>query len=63
MSVSDDYMNELRPCPMCNREVPYGDMIWLNGKCTCEICYIKRRAELDRIPEAVKRNMEQDGES
>ena len=38
---------DYRLCPDCQQSVNYDDMIWLNGKCTCPSCYIKRRAQLD----------------
>lgn len=38
---------DYRRCPGCQNYVDYYDMIWLNGKCTCPSCYIKRRAQLD----------------
>lgn len=38
---------DCRICPDCQQSVNYDDMIWLNGKCTCPQCYIKRRAKLD----------------
>ena len=38
---------DYRLCPDCQQSVNYDDMIWLNGKCTCPQCYIKRRAQLD----------------
>lgn len=38
---------DYRLCPDCQRSVNYDDMVWLNGKCTCPSCYIKRRAQLD----------------
>lgn len=34
-------------CPDCQNSVNYDDMIWLNGRCTCPQCYIKRRAHWD----------------
>lgn len=36
-----------RLCPDCQQIVSYDDMVWLDGKCTCPSCYIKRRAQLD----------------
>lgn len=38
---------DCRICPDCQQSVKYDDMIWLNGRCTCPQCYIKRRAQLD----------------
>lgn len=38
---------DYRLCPDCQQSVNYDDMIWLEGKCTCPSCYIKRRAQLD----------------
>ena len=38
---------DCRICPDCQQSVNYDDMIWLNGKCTCPSCYMKRRAQLD----------------
>jgi len=37
----------LSKCPMCGRDVLWGNMIWLNGQCTCPRCYEIKRAELD----------------
>ena len=40
--LGEDY----RLCPDCQNSVLYEDMIWLNGKCTCPNCYIKRRGDI-----------------
>lgn len=40
-----DWLSELRACPICKNKVPYGEMIWLDGVCTCDACYRHRRAE------------------
>lgn len=36
MNSLDD---EIRICPMCGNKTLWGEMIWLNGKCTCPSCY------------------------
>ena len=43
-----DFLDEIKKCPVCGCDVTYGDMIWLNGQCTCSDCYAKKRDELDR---------------
>ena len=43
-----DWYDELRTCPICKNKVPYGDMIWLDGLCTCEACYKHRSAKYDK---------------
>lgn len=44
MNSLDD---EIRICPMCGNKTLWGEMIWLNGKCTCPSCYNKERKRLD----------------
>lgn len=44
---NNDIFDEVRDCPICGNKTTYGEMIWLNGKCTCPACYIKRRAAED----------------
>ena len=54
MTVTDygvDFLDEIKKCPVCGCDVVYGDMIWLNGQCTCPECYQKKRDELDRARE------------
>lgn len=46
-TIDVDRKADYRICPDCQKSVNYDDMIWLNGKCTCPSCYIKRRAQLD----------------
>lgn len=41
-------MDEMKECPMCFKMVEWGEMIWLNGICTCPECYEKRRKQIDR---------------
>jgi hypothetical protein len=39
-------LEEIKNCPMCRKPVKYGNMIWLNGMCTCPHCYEHRRMEM-----------------
>lgn len=39
--------DRLEVCPMCGHKTTYGEMIWLNGQCTCPACYMQKRAMLD----------------
>lgn len=43
MMGKDDYLNDIVKCPMCGKDIRYGDMIWLDGGCTCEDCYKQKR--------------------
>ena len=43
-----DFLDEVKDCPICGKKVVYGDMIWLNGQCTCPECYQKKRDEFSR---------------
>ena len=43
---SKDYFDEMQQCPVCQEMVAYGDMIWLDGMCTCPRCYNSRRNRL-----------------
>lgn len=52
-SATENYIHSIEEkfddpeiCPDCNEVVEYGDMIWLNGKCTCSDCYNIRSKEL-----------------
>jgi len=44
-------LEEIKKCPTCKSMVKYGDMIWLNGLCTCPKCYEVRREDLDKCIE------------
>ena len=44
--AENDFLNEMHQCPVCQEMVAYGDMIWLDGMCTCPRCYIARRRRL-----------------
>lgn len=54
--VDLDFDREVE-CPMCGKVVKYGDMIWLNGECTCPLCYIFKREMID-ADEALRRSEE-----
>lgn len=47
VDLAPESKEDYRLCPDCQQSVNYDDMIWLDGKCTCPSCYIKRRAQLD----------------
>lgn len=47
VDLAPEPKEDFRLCPDCQHSVNYDDMIWLNGRCTCPQCYIKRRAQLD----------------
>lgn len=51
--MTDPYLDRVVSCPKCNKDVRYGDMIWLNGECLCPDCYQYKRQELD---EYIKNN-------
>ena len=42
-----DEMNEIVICKYCHNNTLFDEMIWLNGKCMCPMCYIKERAKED----------------
>ena len=46
-----DELLEIKKCKYCNREVEYGDMIWLNGKCMCPTCYKREKMGIGGVPE------------
>lgn len=48
VDLANQNTEDYRLCPDCQNSVSYDDMVWLNGKCTCPACYIKRRATLDK---------------
>jgi formylmethanofuran dehydrogenase subunit E len=35
-------------CPDCGKMALWDTMIWLNGTCTCAVCYQKKRNKLDK---------------
>lgn len=47
VDLASEHREDYRLCPDCQQSVNYDDMVWLEGKCTCPSCYIKRRAQLD----------------
>ena len=47
VDLAPEPKEDYRLCPDCQHSVDYDDMVWLNGKCTCPSCYIKRRAQMD----------------
>ena len=47
VDLASEHREDYRLCPDCQQSVNYDDMVWLEGKCTCPSCYIKRRARLD----------------
>lgn len=34
-----------RDCPDCGKKTDWDEMIWLDGRCTCQKCYEQRRKE------------------
>ena len=48
VDLASEPKEDYRLCPDCQQSVAYDDMIWLNGKCICPSCYIKRKAEYNR---------------
>lgn len=46
VDLAPELGGDYRLCPDCQNSVLYEDMIWLNGKCTCPSCYIKRRGAI-----------------
>ena len=42
-----DEFDEIKTCPRCGDAVKFGEMVWLNGECTCPICYLEKRILLD----------------
>jgi len=37
--MEDWKINDIVECPVCECDVKWGLMVWLNGKCTCPDCY------------------------